>query len=56
MKRLKDIIETNGYTFQVQRVIDAYKEEYGKVYISHTMKHCCESLNAELDILVAQGY
>ncbi|MBG9732218.1 hypothetical protein ABD87_22605 [Lysinibacillus sphaericus] len=53
---VKRFIEKNGYTYQVQHVVDAYKEKYGKVYVSHTMKHCCESLRAELDVLVAQGY
>lgn len=53
---VKRFIEKNGYTYQVQQVINTYKEEYGKVYISYTMKHCCESLKDELDILVAQGY
>ncbi len=45
-----------GYSYQVQDVIEAYKNKHGKFYMSYTMKDCCNNLKEELDILVAKGY
>lgn len=56
IKSIQDFLNKNGYSYSVADILKEYKESYKRYYLSFTMKHCCSSLTAELDVLVKANY
>lgn len=53
-KKIIDFIESRGYTYTVDSLIEIYLDYYKKgCYISYTSKDCVKHLENELEILTA---